>query len=145
MKNNNTSIKIFFSLSFLLFAIISVQSQNKIKFQYDDAGNQIERRYIVAASRPSPQIDPLFAETNAIQIYPNPTSSTVTLKWEDEYVGLITLVEVQAYNSFFKKSWKITEKQNSILIDLTSQPSGLYYVNFHLSDGNIISKTIVKI
>lgn len=74
-----------------------------------------------------------FLKSN-FKLYPNPTSSIVTISSEDE------IQEIAVYNQL----GQIVLKTNSKSIDLSSYNSGIYLVQTHFADGTTKTDRVIK-
>lgn len=146
----------------LLFIILTiglystVQAQFRLEFTYDVSGNQIERKYVGSTAKELNVIenkdDLESLETfvsnsdiaDYITIYPNPTDGLLKLEWNPviaNQIQGITIVE------FSGRSWQLTlptAGKNSIEIDLRNNASGMYIIQFMLSEAGVITKKILK-
>ncbi len=135
----------------VLLLVSFFASSQKLVFNYDESGNQIQRKKTAVSSRIVS--NELTASTKAIKeddatsndfiIYPNPTQGPITLRWTEEYKGkiaYITLSDMAGHKE------EIEFKPNTIQveIDLTTYPQGVYIINFHLKKGKRIDKKIIK-
>lgn len=80
-----------------------------------------------------------------IVLYPNPTSSVVNISWDSSISGKISDIQVFSSSGTFVFSTNITSSQLSAAIDLSSQPSGIYLVDFILDSSQQISRNIIKL
>ena len=143
-------------LLFLGFSLF-VKAQDKITFDYDNAGNQIRRdlcltcaktaykttapKEIVALKQEDLQ---KFSPEDVISYYPNPVKEELYLKWElvdNKTVSAIYLFSIsgqqlQAYNGL--------DKTNSLNIPFMDYPSGTYLVNMIYNDDEQKTIKIVK-
>lgn len=151
MKNNILRISIFL-ITTLGF------SQSKLVFTYDTAGNQVKREYCKDGdcntkrqTAPEEEIKEEIQEEiseltefdKSIAVFPNPTKGLLTINWNQEYsstIKEIILIDVasKVYNV------KYTPGNHQAKIDLSSWPDGLYVVRFFLTDGNSLTKKIIK-
>ena len=135
---------------------------NKLVFIYDTAGNQEIRRAPnntsgVPSSIEEEATEDIVAQTNeeetpedksalfeeSIVIYPNPTSGNLNMQWNADYNHLIKKIIVSDLGS---RQIPITYENGSreAWVDLTRNPTGIYLVNFLLTDGRSIQKKIIK-
>lgn len=143
-------------LTFLTFIAISISAQQqmgalgvetKLQFTYDNSGNQIERKFqsLVISPKQSEE-DPTFSQLyeEMIKVYPNPTKGKFYIEWEKEISSQISMVEVLSTSAIIQAN-RIESNQNMLNIDLTSKQSGIYFVRFTFTDGNIVSKKVIKL
>jgi hypothetical protein len=74
---------------------------------------------------------------NQLLVYPNPTSSQITVKWNDTLANTIRIYSPSGYVIVEKP---IFENTNEMTIQLNDVPSGMYFIQV----GNKCSKLIVK-
>ncbi|NQY05422.1 MAG: T9SS type A sorting domain-containing protein [Flavobacteriaceae bacterium] len=147
--------------------LLYINSDSKLLFSYDAAGNQTQRFYCENAGctvppppafapdntkelvEKSPEIveepDALTSEDTLIEegivIYPNPTNGIVNLDFGNSELSH----EITVYNSNGAVLYTFpNSSENSTSFDLTQQASGIYLVHIHLSDGKVINKQIIK-
>lgn len=144
--------------------LLQINEGSKVTFSYDNAGNQIRRKYckdincsesfqraehLAEASLPDELIakddkDEIIANsTKTIKIYPNPTSSKVTIKLPNNILD--NLEDIQIYNTNAVLIRSVQNNYSSFLnIDLKNLPSGVYFVHLHIKGGDSITRKIVK-
>ena len=145
-------------LCFLGFFIVNIaQSQDKILFTYDTAGNQIQRELCISCPSTtgkqfvSKEIADLVEDDlqkltpdDIISYYPNPVKEELYLKWEffsEKTVASVYLYDIkgsalQTYNNL--------EKKNAINIPFYSYPKGTYLVVLMYNGGEQKTIKIVK-
>jgi hypothetical protein len=146
-----------------LFAFLFINAQSKgvpsgepgLIFDYDEAGNQIERKFSSDISitvgkkskekekSTAPTEEPIVYENKFIS-YPNPTDGQVTLSWEQDVTDLIQKIEIVGYTTPYYREISFDSTNLNLEIDLTNQIQGVYFVNFTLSNSEIITKKIIK-
>ena len=147
-----TRILFFISLAFAFSIQLYGQEDTNFAipkiliFNYDDSGNQIERKYesmIVSREQTEPK---LIAESysDRIQVFPNPTSGFFYIEWKEEISQFIHSVEIISAAGLMSK-FMINSTMNRLEIDLTSKQSGVYFIRFMFTDGSIVSKKVIKI
>ncbi len=80
------------------------------------------------------------ANLNSISIYPNPTSGIVTIELSNTLMTEITLNSIDGKLVHFKK----TANVNYYSLDLSSYEKGIYLLNLKTSEGEFITKKIIK-
>jgi hypothetical protein len=93
---------------------------------------------VILANEPSFQ--------NAVQVFPNPTSNTVTLKIEtpeDDKTGNLVFFNAEG-RKFFEMSYEIKNGLFSKTIDIEALPEGLYFMKFKTKSTEVVKKLIVK-
>ncbi len=135
---------------------------NKLVFIYDSAGNQKTRRLpnnssgtpSLKAQLPESIADNIQEEDEiqedesklfeeSIIIYPNPTSGDLAMTWDSDYNFLLKDIIVSDMGN---RIVPVDYGQNTkeVRVDLTRYPTGIYLVNFILTDGRSIQKKIIK-
>ena len=150
--NPNTMKQLLFL--FTLFTI-SVNAQ-RIKFEYDTAGNQTKRFIClgcsarVADSIPK-EITELkeedllkFSLEDVISYYPNPVREELYLKWELTIENKVSSIEVFSINGQHIKTFSNLEKENTKNIPFHEYPIGTYLVVLNYTNGEQKSITILK-
>ncbi len=145
-------------LLILTFFIFSVSfGQNKIRFDYDDAGNQT-RRYICpnCNNRKAKDADYKNAETiadsdliqddlyNQISYYPNPVREELYVKWQNTPSLQVETIELYALTGQFIKSFKDVKNTTLATIGFQSYPEGLYNLILVYNNGDRKTLKIVK-
>lgn len=119
-------------------------------FSYDSSGNSVEAEdcLILGNDDDNSTIEYSSAEveefSSLIVLSPNPTNSTLTASWSGIVLGKI--IEMQVSNPIGINIYNtaIISTQESAIINLASQPTGIYIVKFILNSGQYISKNIIK-
>ena len=80
--------------------------------------------------------------TPAISVYPNPTAGKFHLATSNQY--LVKDTQVHIYNVFgklvYENSFLFGQNQNEVVIDLSQQPKGIYFLEV---EGEMGSKKII--
>lgn len=144
-----------YQLVVMLLFTAFVQAQ-KIKFEYDAAGNQILREYVFTAKQapseePPKEIAQLqeedfqtFAPEDEISFYPNPVKEELYLRWEltnNKKVALISLFDL---NGKKLQSYSRFTQENTLNIPFYNYPLGTYLVVMEYTGGEIKTIKIVK-
>lgn len=151
-------------IKFLLFSFFSLSSigfsQTHMTFQYDEAGNQILRKaeiIQVPQAAPLVQSQPQTLASTAeetmeekflkgLRLYPVPVQKVLTMDWSEENDALIDQISIFEHSRMLQ----IFNQKNSsslnrmIEVNLTNLYTGVYTVSFHLKNGKVISKNIIK-
>jgi len=142
---------------FILFTItVNAQTGQRIKFEYDTAGNQT-RRFVclnclarVADSIPK-EIAELkeedllkFSPEDIISYYPNPVREELYLKWELINENKVTSIEVFSINGQRIIMYSNLENENTKNIPFQEYPQGTYLVLLNYVNGKQKSITILK-
>lgn len=134
------------------------QAQTKLVITYDTSGNQLERSYCNGCSNRSAATQeneekqlPLEIEeatptdqTDTIMILPNPTQGEVVLSWEANFGTQISQIKIVGYHTPYEKTVPYQKDAQAIAIDLSTEPSSIYIVQFFMNDGTLITKKIIK-
>lgn len=142
---------------FTLFTIsVNAQTAQRIKFEYDTAGNQT-RRFVclnclarVADSIPK-EITELkeedllkFSPEDVISYYPNPVREELYLKWDLTNEKKVSSIEVFSINGQRVNVYLNLEKENNKNIPFQEYPQGTYLVLLNYTNGEQKSITILK-
>ena len=144
-------------LLFILFCLsISNANAQKIRFEYDKAGNQILRTWCpTCQSRVSNQpvkdvsmiqdseMQKFFPE-DVISYYPNPVKEELFLKWDLINDNKVSSIDVFNLNGQVLKSIKDNLSQNSLVISFQEYPIGVYFLSLNYTNGDQKSIKIVK-
>jgi Secretion system C-terminal sorting domain len=139
----------------LLLLIIFIQmsllgmAQDKIIFEYDQAGNQVVRRFCPSCSESKTsngsEVEYLkFFPEDVISYYPNPVKDELFLKWE--LVNQNTVKEIQLFDvngkliSIIKD---LTNKDNTV-IQFSILPKNIYLIVLVYNNEEVKSIKIVK-
>jgi hypothetical protein len=146
-------MKYYITLLLLGFSFLS-QSQTKIKFSYDNAGNQVSR--ILCINCPSEsakeikEIEALtdedlekFSENEMISYYPNPVKEELYLKWELTENNNITSIQVFSITGQILNTYQVANN-NAQNILFQSHPSGVYLVLLNYKSGDQKTIKIIK-
>lgn len=145
----------------LLMAFPCVSQNATLNFEYDAAGNQVKYYYCLngtcykqqrgayARATDSHNDDPFAVDTEQhneeilqsdFKIYPNPTSGLVNLHLHNLVFETIEIFDVNA-----KRILQINTKNKEFIeIDLSAYPTGTYLLRALQTDGQIITKKIIK-
>ncbi len=135
---------------------LDVYSQDRIKFDYDSAGNQT-RRFVcygcsarVADSIPK-EIAELkeedllkFSPEDVISYYPNPVREELYLKWDLTNENKVSSIEVYSINGQRVNLYPNLEKENTKNIPFQEYPQGTFLVQLNYTNGEQKSITILK-
>jgi len=146
-------MKYFTTLLMLGFSFLS-QSQTKIKFTYDNAGNQTSR--ILCINCPSEsakeikEIEALvdedlekISENEMISYYPNPVKEELYLKWQLTENNNITSIQLFSITGQILNTYPVTNN-NAQNILFRSYPSGVYLVLLNYKSGDQKTIKIIK-
>jgi hypothetical protein len=146
-----------FTLLLILFSGQILQAQNKIKFSYDTAGNQINREICLGScftGKPAKRIKEVEAltdddlkklsEKDAISYYPNPVKEELYLKWEVVQDNPINTIRVYSILGNMVKNYQGTDTINSLNISFREYANGVYLVSINYANGDQKTIKIIK-
>jgi hypothetical protein len=137
------------------FSVMAI-AQQKITFEYDKAGNQINRKLCLnCTSKKSKEVpkeiaaiteDDLekFFPEDAISYYPNPVREELYLKWgliDQDYVSQIS---VYSFNGQILKTYSLSKENNAQTIPFQSYPTGTYVIVLQYKNGDQKTIKIIK-
>ncbi len=145
-------------LSLLGLSLCST-AQDKITFDYDEAGNQIKRELCLSINCYKPNykattpkeitaiqdedLQKFFPE-DAISYYPNPVKEELYIKWELVANKSVSSVRLLDLNGREMHHFSRLEKTNTLNIPFLSYPTGTYLVVLVYNDGEQKTIKIVK-
>ncbi|WP_111310068.1 T9SS type A sorting domain-containing protein [Confluentibacter sediminis] len=146
-----------FTLCLFLGYFILVNAQDKIKFQYDLAGNQIQRSLCINCStskidnEKTKEITALegedlqkFSSEDVISYYPNPVKEELYLQWELIEDNYVYSIQVYGLNGQVVQTFPNLEKKNNQNIAFQMYPIGMYAVVLFYNNGEQKSIKIIK-
>ena len=80
-------------------------------------------------------------EINQVALYPNPTNGVFNIKMDGLLPKTLELYDLKGQKIFFKNEFTNTEEK--IKIDISSVPSGIYFIKIE-TENNTITKRIIK-
>lgn len=135
--------------------IDNVYSNDPLRFEYDLSGNQIKRYINITISSAKTTIngDTIYDEVEIVQespqiietvfqVYPNPTPGPLNIKWNTKE----GIQDIQLYDLTGKeiKNYQVNRLTNTIELNISQVPSGVYVLRFITTSGEIISKKVIK-
>ncbi|CAA9202859.1 hypothetical protein FLA105534_04285 [Flavobacterium bizetiae] len=144
------------TLLIIMCSIQTSQSQNKVKFSYDTAGNQINREICFGScltAKPAKDIkeealteDDLqkFSQTDSFSYYPNPVREELYLRWELTSENAINSVEVYSILGTVVKSYHGVSSANSLNIPFREYSNGVYLISINYANGDQKTIKIIK-
>jgi len=133
------------SIFLLLFlSCVIGNAQQKIKFSYDTAGNQISRILCIncdarVAAKGIEEVKDQdlekFYPEDLISYYPNPVKEELYLKWELINENQVSSIQVFSINGQSLNTYKKTANSNEQIIPFQSYPTGLYLVVLNYANG----------
>ncbi len=147
-------MKNYLLLLFLGFSLF-VKAQDKITFDYDNAGNQIKRELCLNCNKSNYKITApkeitalqeedlqKISPEDLISYYPNPVKEELYLKWEPVEGKTVSSIYLYGINGQVLKTLDNLEKTNALNIPFINYPTGIYLVVLVYIDGE---QTIIKI
>lgn len=145
------------TLLFLFGFSILVNSQDKIKFEYDSAGNQIQRQLCIncnsskSAIKSNKEIAAFneaelqkFSSEDTFSYYPNPVKEELYLQWNNSEGNRLTALHVFDLSGRLLKSISNLKSQNNQNVAFQSYPSGIYEVVLVYENQNKKTIKIIK-
>ena len=141
-------------LIFCFYALLS--NAQKIRFEYDAAGNQIQRKWCPSclsrnAQETYKEVSNLeetdmqkFFPEDVISYYPNPVKEELFLKWKLVEDNKVLSIDVYTLNGQVLRSIKENLSENSLVISFQEYPVGVYFLTLNYINGEQKSIKIVK-
>lgn len=138
-------------LHFCFFA----NAQQKLIFNYDQAGNQILRELCLSgcslSSKQVKEIEALtqddllkFSPEDVISYYPNPVKEELYLQWQLTDANYVTSIHIYSMIGQVLHTYQASEHMNNLNIPFQSYPRGVYLVLLSYKDGGEKSIKIIK-
>ena len=88
---------------------------------------------------PTSSSDLSLQQLSGIKAYPNPTSNQLTIRSADLLIERIDILDPQgqSYQYYY-------EKEYNVQFDMSSYPSGLYFLSIYTAKGSVVKKVIVE-
>lgn len=144
-----TTIKLIFFL--ITLNSFSQQTANRIKFNYDSAGNQTKRYVCVnclakVSNNQDDNVDEKFSEDIGydVKCFPNPVTEDLHLNWKSDSNFMINTIEVFSMSGQVLKSYTDISSTDSIIINFQEFTSGIYTVKLSFTNGNNKALKILK-
>lgn len=141
-------------LFLLLLSSIGLLAQNqKIRFDYDTAGNQIVREFCsnCLSKTETKNLEELkdnelmkFNPDDSFSYYPNPVKEELYLKWDSSKETKISSIALFGLNGALLKSFDQQENLMSQSIYFEKYPSGMYFIVLTYTNGEEKSIKIIK-
>jgi Secretion system C-terminal sorting domain len=146
-----------------LFVIVlqfcfSSNAQQKMIFDYDQAGNQVLREVCLSGCSVSAkhieeikEIEALtddnllkFAPEDVISYYPNPVKEELYLQWQLGQDNFVTSIHVYSFTGQLLRTYQGNATMNNLNIPFQNYPTGVYLVLLSYKDGGEKSIKIIK-
>lgn len=151
-------MKLKFTILMGLFsAMLFAQNPDRILFQYDAAGNQIQRTFCINCSysrvtdETPKEITDIededlikFSPEDIISYYPNPVKEELYLKWELINENKVSTIQVLSLSGQVLFTYSKLEKEITKNISFQEYPQGTYLVMLNYTNGEQKSITILK-
>jgi hypothetical protein len=133
-----------------------IVSAQKISFEYDGAGNQINRTLCLTCTGKKTTVLPKeivaikeedllkFSPEDVISYYPNPVREELYLKWELANDYYVVSLDVYSFSGQILKSYSQSNNENTQTIPFQSFASGTYLIILTYNDGNQKTIKIIK-
>ncbi len=149
-------MKNYLLLLFVGFSFFA-NAQDKIIFEYDNAGNQKLRELCISCNKSGYKTKEVkevtalqeedlqkFSPEDVISYYPNPVKEELYLKWELVADKTITNIQLYDLNGRMLQNYDKLEKSNSLNIPFLNYPKGTYLVILLYNEGDQKTIKIVK-
>ena len=140
----------------LIFSGLLANSQTRVDFSYDGAGNQIKRQLCLFCRNQSSINDSLvledlkdenfhfFFEGDVISYYPNPVKEELFLKWELIDGKNVERIELYTLTGQLVKKYINLNVSNKLSIPFNNLPDGIYTILLLYSNGEQKDIKIIK-
>lgn len=146
--------KLLFIATFFI-CFLSYGQVPKIHFQYDAAGNQIERFLCpMCDAKINEDIKEIaelkeedlqkFFPDDVISYYPNPVKDELYLKWELVNENKVSSIDVFDMNGKILHNYKNQSSENNQVISFKEFSVGLYIINLNYANGEVKTIKILK-
>lgn len=133
------------------------QNLDRVIFEYDNAGNQVIRRFCLNCFDSRISNDSIkefsdlksedllkFTPNDNISYYPNPVKEELYLKWELTNEVKVSLIEVYSLTGQLVKSFSNLVNENNTTIPFHELPSGTYSILLIYTNSEQKPITIIK-
>ena len=146
---------LFLTYCFLTITFSLGQTNTYIKFDYDNAGNQVKRYLIQISDR---QTNPNVKNTESlteedliradiyddIKYYPNPVEEELYVQWKLVNENYVDRVAIYSMAGQLMKSYSNLKNETTTTLTFHNCPQGFYNVILYYSNGEQKSLKIVK-
>lgn len=146
-------MKLLLLIAFTQMSFLGM-AQDKIIFEYDQAGNQVVRRFCTSCrfSNEDPKnIDELTEQDlvksfpeDVISYYPNPVKEELYIKWELINDNVVNEIQLYDVNGKMLASLSGLEKVNHTNLQFSKLPANIYLILMMYKNGDVKSIKIVK-
>lgn len=144
-------------LSFVLsITIMSSQTPTRIKFNYDDEGNQTERIICVGCNARTAKDSTMTSETitendmikeslfDQISFYPNPVREELYIKWINDEKNHVSNIELFSQVGQSMQQYTNLKGKDTATIPFLNYPNGYYNVVLVYNNGKRKTLKVVK-
>ena len=132
-----------------------MNAQPKLTFNYDVAGNQINRILCInCVSKSVKEVKEIeaitqddlvqFSEKDVISYYPNPVGEELYLQWQLVNDNYVTSINLYSMTGQVLRTYQQNLQDNNLTIPFQNYPSGIYIVLMSYKDGGEKSIKIIK-
>jgi Secretion system C-terminal sorting domain len=145
-------IKLLLLLSFTTM-LSFCQNANRIRFTYDDAGNQTDRFICLCQARGAKETEYKNLETlektdfiqeDKISFYPNPVREELYVNWKNKENNAVGLIELYNMNGQLLKTYKDLKNYETATIEFQIFTEGFYNLVVNFENGEKQTLKIVK-
>lgn len=125
-------------------------AQRNISFNYDTAGNQIQRNLVIVIPSDSGRIMSnqednkldLNTEGDMLTYFPNPVKNTLNLRWSLIDGKNVKMIQIFSINGQLIKTYNTLESKIMAEIDFSGLPQGIFMLNILYSNS---TQEVIKI
>lgn len=137
----------FVFIGFLAFGQTTNQTvePKRIRFSYDQAGNQTKRDICINCGRPSATLtNDDYIVDEKISYYPNPVKEELFINWKNKEDVIVNFIEVYNLNGQLLYNIDDLKKTETTTVNFLNYPEGIYLVNINFENGTKQTLKIVK-
>lgn len=141
-------------LFFFISSTLMIHAQQKIHFDYDSAGNQINRVYCLSCGAKTQNVKDFavlkdsdmqkFHPDDEFMYYPNPVKEILYLKWKITNTSVIEGIKLFNINGLLIKEYNDLKDINNQSILFQDYPIGLYILELTYDNGEQKTVKIIK-
>lgn len=138
------------------FTLMSSQTPTRIRFNYDDEGNQIERIICVGCNARTVKDSTITSETitesdmekdllyHQISYYPNPVKEELYIKWVNDDKNYVLNIELFSQVGQSLQQYSYLKGKDTATVSFLNYPSGYYNVVLVYFNGERKTLKIMK-
>jgi len=133
---------------------IDIPIADRVRFLYDESGNQRERKICIncTANKPTIQSDEIvgknietFVEEDGLKAYPNPVSEELFIEFNSiDIEKKVSFVEVYSISGQIVKRYSEVKTDTTLIIPFMELAQGMYIVNIIYNNGEVVNLKIQK-